>query len=257
MTPVKADEGYWSVSRSPRYSYALALPLLLAYEGLAALLSGNAGGVRNGADVLIKQALYSLAGGQGSLAIMMGVVLLFVWLAIRDRRRSGQPLRASVFVRMLGESAVLAALFGLVVGVATSKLLHAVGALSIVQAAPGRAPAAATMDLPTRVMLSLGAGLYEELLFRVVLVTGLAWASRVVLGLGRGSSGAVAVVVSALVFSAFHYVGPMGDAFTLQSFVFRAIAGVLFSALFLLRGFGITAWAHAVYDVAILVIVGQ
>ncbi len=31
------------------------------------------------------------------------------------------------------------------------------------------------------------------------------------------------------------------------------IAGVLFSGLYLLRGFGITAWTHALYDVLLAV----
>ena len=57
------------------------------------------------------------------------------------------------------------------------------------------------------------------------------------------------MVFGALVFSAFHYIGPYGDALELGSFTFRAVAGVLFSSLYLLRGFGITAWTHALYDV--------
>ena len=47
--------------------------------------------------------------------------------------------------------------------------------------------------------------------------------------------------------------GPYGDHLELASFAFRAIAGVLFSGLYLLRGFGITAWTHALYDVFLAV----
>jgi hypothetical protein len=61
-----------------------------------------------------------------------------------------------------------------------------------------------------------------------------------------------AALGGALIFSAFHYVGAYADPFSLQSFVFRALAGLFFSALFLLRGFGITAWTHALYDVMVL-----
>ena len=66
--------------------------------------------------------------------------------------------------------------------------------------------------------------------------------------------GAIAVVASAVIFSAFHYIGPFGDAFTVQSFTFRAIAGLAFSALYVLRGFGLTAWTHALYDVGVMVL---
>jgi membrane protease YdiL (CAAX protease family) len=98
-------------------------------------------------------------------------------------------------------------------------------------------------------MISLGAGIYEELLFRVLLVGFLAWCGRRLLGWSAGLAGVMATVVGALVFSAFHYVGPYGEPLELPSFTFRALAGVAFSALYLLRGFGITAWTHALYDV--------
>ena len=62
-------------------------------------------------------------------------------------------------------------------------------------------------------------------------------------------AGIFAAGLGALIFSAFHYVGPYGDPWQLGSFTFRAVAGLLFSGLYLLRGFGITAWSHALYDV--------
>jgi hypothetical protein len=73
--------------------------------------------------------------------------------------------------------------------------------------------------------------------------------ARSVFGWNATSSGVFAVAVGALIFAAFHYIGPYGDRLQLASFTFRTVAGVLFSGLFLLRGFGITAWTHALYDV--------
>ena len=93
------------------------------------------------------------------------------------------------------------------------------------------------------------------LLFTVALLTGgLVWLFMVLIGMRRGGASAVAVVLSALIFSGFHYVGSLGDTFTVQSFVFRAIAGLVFSGLFVTRGIGITAWTHALYDVMLTVI---
>jgi membrane protease YdiL (CAAX protease family) len=103
-----------------------------------------------------------------------------------------------------------------------------------------------------RLTLSIGAGLYEELLFRVVIVALISNCMRMV-GFSRLVAGIVAVIVGALLFSAFHYIGPFGEPMRLESFVFRALAGVAFSALYLTRGFGITAWTHALYDVAVMV----
>jgi hypothetical protein len=73
------------------------------------------------------------------------------------------------------------------------------------------------------------------------------------MGWGPALANVFAVTLGALIFSAFHYIGPYGDPLRLDSFVFRAIAGVAFSALYVVRGFGITAWTHALYDILVLV----
>ena len=107
---------------------------------------------------------------------------------------------------------------------------------------------------PTQLMISLGAGIYEELLFRVLLVGTLAWVAPAAASAGAPRRPASSRRWSARsIFSAFHYIGPYGDRLELGSFTFRAIAGVLFSGLYLLRGFGITAWTHALYDVFLAV----
>ena len=232
---------YWRDTRAPRYSLLYALPLLLAYEGLAFLLSGDAiSGVRNGADVLLKSAFLWLGGRDGLLVFglaLVGVSAVLVW---RDLRRGDTGTPRSV-VGMMVESVVYALVFGLVAGTLTGLILRA--------ATPLSAGPMAGLDLPTQMRISLGAGLYEELLFRVLLVSLLARLARVGFGWAPWASGVFAVLIGALVFSAFHDIGPYGDVLELGSFTFRAVAGVLFSALYLLRGFGITAWTHALYDV--------
>ena len=110
----------------------------------------------------------------------------------------------------------------------------------------------AEMDWPVVFMVSLGAGVYEELVFRVLLVSGLLALARLVFGLGTFAASAFAVVMGALIFSAFHYIGPYGDPLEVPSFVFRTVAGLAFSGLYVTRGFGITAWTHALYDVFLL-----
>ena len=239
---------YWEDARAPRYSLVLALPLLVLYEGLAALTAGSgAGAVRNGADVMLKAAFTAIAGAYGPLAF--GVALLGGggWLFARDVRTRGWPRGGRVLL-MVGESLLFGLLTGVVVGGLTQGLLHKLHLMRI----PGPI---GEFPLSTQLALSLGAGLYEELLFRVLLTGSLLWGTRVILGWGRAPSAIVSVVISALVFSAFHYVGPYGEALEVASFTFRAIAGLWFSALFVLRGFGITAWAHALYDVWVTLLV--
>lgn len=242
MPPPTARSTYWSATRSPRYSLLFALPLLAAYEALAwALGRGGHSAVRNGADVLLKSLFVLLGGEHGlalfSLALLGGGAVLVA----RDLRRRGAP-RPAVFGGMVAESVLYALLLGGVVSLLTTLVLT--GRLGAAQGG-----ALATFDLPTQIMVSLGAGLYEELLFRVVIVTALALLAARVLRWRPLAAGSFAAVLGALIFSAFHYVGPYGDPFQLGSFTFRAIAGLLFSVMYLTRGFGIAAWSHALYDV--------
>jgi hypothetical protein len=237
---------YFASARAPRYSVLFALPLLLAYEVLAWAL-GRTGqvGVRNGADVLLKSLFLTLGGRHGltlfSLLLMGGGAVLVV----RDLRRNGTP-RPAVYGGMLAESVAYALLLGTVAGLLTSFLLT--GRLALVAGAVLQG-----LGLPTQIMISLGAGIYEELLFRVVVVAGLALLARRGFGWRPVPAGVFAAVLGALIFSGFHYVGPYGDRLEIGSFTFRTIAGLLFSGLYLTRGFGITAWSHALYDVFLAV----
>ena len=238
---------YFKATRQPRYSIMFALPLLLLYEGLAAAMSSSdAAGIRNGADVLLKTLFMGL-GGKNGVAVF-GVLLLGIgtWLVLRDHRKHPGRLRASYLGLMLAESVVYAAVLGTVVSTLASLLLS--GQLAVVQEGSFN-----QLTFGSQLVVSLGAGLYEELLFRVLLVSGLL-ALGLWLGWRKPVAIGVAILGSALIFSGFHYVGPFGDTLTLGSFTFRAVAGLVLSGLFVARGFGIVAWSHALYDVGIALI---
>jgi hypothetical protein len=240
---------YFNVSRAPRYSVLFALPLMLGYEALAAVLAQpGKGELRNGADVILRSFFTSVAGPRGSLLFMALVCLLGVGFVVRDLRKHRDGLKAKVFIGMLAESTALALGFGFVIGLATAKLLGTLEpTLSISNPLD-------QMSWSSRLMLSLGAGLYEELFFRVLLVGALTAGAKLVLGFGQRAASILAVVVGAFVFSAFHYIGAYGDPFELQSFTFRMLSGLAFSGLYVLRGFGITAWTHALYDSFLLLV---
>jgi hypothetical protein len=228
-----------------------ALPLLVLYEVLAFALSrGEVTGVRNGADVLLKSLFITFGGRTGLTvfgALLLGGGAVLVW---RDYRRAGR-IEARYFAWMTLESIVYGLSFGMVAGTLTAVLLP--GMVLVGPASPLAVGVTAEFNLPTQLMISLGAGIYEELLFRVILVGGLAWLGSRVMGLSRTSAGVFAIVLGALIFAGFHYIGPYADPLALGSFTFRAVGGLLFSGLYLLRGFGITAWTHALYDVFLAV----
>ena len=233
---------YWSATRAPRYSIVFAVPLLVTYEVLAwAMGRSGMSQVRNGADVLLKNMFIALGGRYGLTAFAAVLLVVGLFMVGRDVRKNGRPV-ARNFAGMTVESVVYAMLLGVVASALTSMLLT--GRLMMVQGPPSE-----QFSTPVQLMVSLGAGLYEELVFRVLLVSGLAALGARVFGLKTVSAGSMAAVLGALIFSAFHYIGPYGDPFQMGSFTFRAIAGLLFSGLYLTRGFGITAWSHALYDV--------
>ena len=112
-----------------------------------------------------------------------------------------------------------------------------------------------------RVVAFLGAGIYEELLFRLMMLPAVAVLLSFC-GMKRNTSFALAVLTTSLLFAAAHYrlditLGPIqwatpsGDPFEWMSFVFRLMAGSFFSIVFLYRGFGIAVGAHAMYDILV------
>jgi membrane protease YdiL (CAAX protease family) len=100
-----------------------------------------------------------------------------------------------------------------------------------------------------QLVLSAGAGVYEELLFRLLLTGALFWTFDRALRLRRAVAGILAVLLSAILFSLFHHVGVFGEPFETHVFLFRLWAGLLLSAIFLLRGLAIAVYTHALYDI--------
>jgi len=125
------------------------------------------------------------------------------------------------------------------------------GAAASQPAFPPRALLATMVSTPAaRLVGFCGAGIYEEALFRLLLLPPVAW----LLGLfsvTRPWRLALAIVATSAVFSAAHYVGPHGEAVEWFSASFRCFAGIFFATLFVYRGFGIAAGTHALYDVLV------
>ena len=105
------------------------------------------------------------------------------------------------------------------------------------------------------IVTGIGAGIYEELLFRLILICALMLVLQDVIGVNQHSAVIIAVLVSAGLFGAHHHIdfltgrANQGDLFDWAKFAFRTTAGVYFAAIFAIRGFGITAGTHAFYDI--------
>jgi len=243
------DDDYWAVSRQPLHCLLFLLPLLATYEIGVGLVAGsvpNAG--RNGADYWMRTGLM-LAGFENPLLLPVLVVGLLVgWHFVGHFRWKPSP---ATLCGMLAES-VLFGVFLVLVG----QLQDLAFRSQLVQLAQGGRPALSLSqhgDL-SEVISYVGAGVYEEVLFRLCLVPLLYGLLRLLL-LPPRLAVALTVLATSLLFSAAHYVGPAADQFTTFSFVFRATAGVFFAALFVVRGFGITVGTHAAYDLLVGVLI--
>lgn len=239
-----APRSYFKATRTATYGFLAALPLLVLYEvGILLANGGQMRAVRVGADVWLK-TLLAMLGGTGWLALGLVVLVIgaVVYWAERKRR---PPLRLRFFAYLVGESVLYAVVLAFVVG-GTVGLLFGVWAAPVAMLQP-----VAQLSLPLQLALSIGAGLYEELVFRVLLVGGLFLLARTFIP-RRTHAYVGAALVGALLFSLVHYLGPLGDPFALPSFTFRFLFGLALNAVFLVRGFAVAAWTHALYDVFVV-----
>ena len=228
---------YWRYSRSAYYSAVAALPLLVIYEILIVLSQSRYWGIRNAADVWIRTFLMAFdLQAQHITFVLIGISLALIPIA--KSRARGIKLKANYFALMFAECLA----FSLVLGVVLQSILR-LGGLS--SGGPGS-------GLMQNVALSVGAGLFEEIIFRVILLNLLFLLLSPLLK-KKVVAAVVSVLLASFLFSLSHYVGTMADTWQLYSFMFRWAAGLLFTVLYFVRGFAITAYTHALYDIWVLV----
>jgi membrane protease YdiL (CAAX protease family) len=238
MPLVRAE--YLAATRHPWACVLFVLPLLAAYEtGLLLLGPGQRDACRNGADIWLRNLLAGAGLRQWFWAPALLTLTLLAWSWLRRRHRPRDFVR--LWVGMSAESVVFAlGLCGVCHGL--FPLLERSG----LQVAQG-----GDLDPAVLQMLSfVGAGIYEETLFRLLLLSALAWLATQA-ELSAGGARALAILLSSLLFSLAHHIGPQGEAFQATVFLFRAFAGLYFALLYSFRGFGVAVGAHAGYDVLV------
>lgn len=201
-------------------SLVLVFPLLLAYA-LGVLVVGRI----NGADV-VTRSLYGALGRTAYLLVYAVASLVFLMWIRRGQRASA--LRLEIVAPVALEAAIYAFTLGTVISLVLDRLLGlGLTGSSLVSA--------------------LGAGVHEELVFRLGLFAVLVGALR---GCGRLSV-VIALVISSLVFAAAHHVGAYGEPYTTHAMAFRTLAGAAFAAIFWYRSLAHAVYAHVLYDVVV------
>ncbi len=226
-------KGYLKDSAHPFYGAAVALGMLLFYEIALVWTPGVEVLYRNAPEAWFRGLLHFFGLSHSHVS--------FFWLtlglvALPLLYRKGVQLSMKTLVWLMVEALVWGALSGLVIQFVLRSLLLAQGRI--------------TGHLLSDLALAVGAGLFEELFFRVLLT------SLLIAGFAqvfRWRLGAIllAITVASFLFSLAHYTGA-GDAFSFYSFTYRFLGGFWFTALYAGRGFAVTALAHAFYDILII-----
>lgn len=218
-------------------SLILIVPLLAAYElGLMSLARAGVATSRSGVDSWVRHILASCGVSAPWLppALLLGA--LAAW---RLTNRQGGRIQPVHLVGMVLESLAFAVVLlaaSRVVDLAVARLEQSAPVLSV----PAQSAFAGAVSY-------LGAGIYEEAVFRLALIPALFYTLRLFL-VPRVMAGALAIVASSLLFSIAHHAGGPGEVFTWYAFIFRWFAGIYFAWVFVLRGFGIAVGAHVAYD---------
>lgn len=204
-------------------SLVLIAPLFFLYE-VGVLFAGNV----NGADV-VTRAVYGALGRTNYLLAATALGLGFLlWLRRAQRQH---VLRLEIVLPVVLEAAIYALTLGALVNLVLERMLGL------------------GLDLGEAINAA-GAGVHEEVVFRLLLCGGLIAAlSRT--RWSRKAIVVVALIVSSVVFSAAHHLGPYGEPYSQHAFAFRCLAGLVFGLVFYFRSLAHAVYAHAFYDLLV------
>lgn len=241
-----AAANYWDDARRPLTSLIFLVPWIVVYEA-GVIMLGNArpDDLRNGADYWMRNWLALTGTGQVLLLPLLVLMILLAWHVFQ---RHPWRVRPETQAGMLAESLLLA------MGLVAVGQLHDIlfRSLQTPEPVPLAVGGAAHGPL-TAAVTFIGAGVYEEVMFRLLLVPGAFLVFRMFEFPTRWAA-VMAGVSTSFLFALAHHIGPSADAFHLFAFSFRAAAGCFFAAVFFLRGFGITVGCHAMYDLLVGVV---
>lgn len=227
---------YWKFSKTPFYSFLFTLPYFIFYEiGIFFTSQDDLVVIRNGADALMRQALSRFGIiGLYWLGALFFIAFIITFIAQKKKWKESVIVGNYFFIMTL-ESIFWSYILFILMSNMNILLMNPNGELLIQQ-----------------ITLAIGAGIYEEFLFRVVLILIISSILTMTFRWSKNNVNIIAIIISAGVFSAFHFIGEFGDFFSFKVFMVRFLAGIFLGFLYLFRGFGITAWSHSIYDLIIL-----
>jgi membrane protease YdiL (CAAX protease family) len=236
---IEEERGYFSVTQSRSASLIFILPLLIIYEIGVIVYRADI----NGVAAIVKSPITYLRQnpiemiGAGGMILVTALLIGLVAGAIWHIGRLG-ALRLRIFAGMLAESAVYALLLG------PFALMPVTGQVQWGGFEPQMS------NFMEKVVIATGAGLYEEFLFRFIILGLLYYLLKELTELSTAWAAIWSLLLSSALFSGLHLIGP--ESMSFGAFNYRLSAGFLLGLIFLWRGLGIAAWTHTLYDVYVL-----
>ena len=272
-----AQGSYLERTSRPIYGVVFLIPFIVCYEVGTILINTdllNRSQIRVVAFVWLQNLLEKLGFGGKFIWAMPPLAVIIILLSLQFVSRKSWKCKLSDIWRMAIESIVLALpliLLSMLIMAAArsnnaevtvsanqsdvqqfvslSKGPNCENAISLQSYTDVQNNSYLKSNILANIITGIGAGIYEELVFRLILISVFMLIFYDLIGLEHNNAIILSILVSAALFSAHHHVT---ENFNLTKFIFRTIAGVYFAIIFSIRGFGITAGAHAFYDIIVV-----
>ena len=226
---------YVYASKDIFFSFLTIVPLVIIYEILAYVNNFKATlDVRNGADVAIRN-IFHIFGGYEDFVYSFGLILFLAFIFFRNKNSFlYSEINLSFMFLMILESLLYALSLHVILNILFSSFLMA------------------SNPVLDKVYMSIGAGIWEEVLFRYFLIYFMVFTFKKLFNRISFWDYFLIVIISSYIFSIYHFMGPFGEVPSMFALFYRFIAGLILCLIFIFRGLGITVYTHTFFNLYLI-----
>ena len=232
---------YFSLSKNDFYSIIIIAPLIILYQILGFFNNYHSDLiVKNSADVFIKYFFQYLSVEYASSIYLTCFIAIIIFIILKNKK---------IFI---SSEIKLSFLFGMIL----ESLLHSLSLLFVMSLIYKLLPLGLFLfnnEVMEGIYLSIGAGIWEELLFRYIMISSLLFIFNKMMYDFSLISYILIIAFSSALFSYYHFIGIPSELINFSIFIYRFIAGTILSVIFIFRGLGIAVYTHAFYDLYLVI----
>jgi len=227
---------YIILTKNNFYSVVSIVPLFILYQLLGFFINYNSPLItKNSADVYIEDFFYFFGTEYSNILYFIFFISIMIFIFFKNRNLFiCSEIKLSFLFGMIFESAI-----------------HSMSLIIVMSLLSGFLPLSLTLFeniVLENVYLSIGAGIWEELLFRYIIISGLFFLLNKIIYDFSSYSYLIIIFLSSAIFSCYHFIDLSMEFISWSLFIYRFIAGVLLSVVFIFRGLGIAVYTHTFYD---------